>query len=300
VEAKKKIDEQKERGLYETDGEYEQAVSWYTSIMYDALGWVFFKEGRFAEAEVELLHAYELYHESPTVSHHLGQLYQAGYEGIGEGEEALARADSLWRMAENYYLKGTMAQAPGENPNREALEALYMERHGSDDGFEEYLADALDSDRATRRAEILDERIAEPEAMAPFDLRDLSGARMASAEILGKVIVINFWGTWCGPCVQEMPDYQELFDKYQGDEGVAILTINNDANPDVVKTWMDRKSFSFPVLLDDGYVGREGVHGFPTTWFVDSQGRVSFEKVGWSEALLEEFSWRVEALRGIS
>ena len=63
---------------------------------------------------------------------------------------------------------------------------------------------------------------------------------------------------------------------------------------------MDRKGFSFPVLLDDGYVGKVGVHGFPTTWFVDSQGRVSFQKEGWSEALLEEFSWRVEALRGTS
>ncbi len=61
---------------------------------------------------------------------------------------------------------------------------------------------------------------------------------------------------------------------------------------------MKKNGYDFAVLLDDGYVGKANVHAFPTTWFLDREGRKVFEKVGWSEKLLEEFSWRVEAIRG--
>jgi len=111
-------------------------------------------------------------------------------------------------------------------------------------------------------------------------------------------VVINFWGIWCGWCVKELPDLQKLHEKYAADPDVAILTIDNDQNPSDVPPWMKQRGFTFPVLLDDGYVTKVGVHAFPTTWFLDREGRKVFEKVGWSEKLLEEFSWRVEATRG--
>jgi hypothetical protein len=95
-----------------------------------------------------------------------------------------------------------------------------------------------------------------------------------------------------------MPDLQKLHEKYASDPDVAILTIDNDQNPDDVPPWMKQKGFTFPVLLDDGYVTKVGITAFPTTWFLDREGRKVFEKVGWSEKLLEEFSWRIEAIRG--
>jgi hypothetical protein len=95
-----------------------------------------------------------------------------------------------------------------------------------------------------------------------------------------------------------MPDLQKLHEKYAADPDVAILTIDNDQNPADVPPWMKEKGFTFPVLLDDGYVSKVAVHAFPTTWFLDREGRKVFEKVGWSEKLVEEFSWRVEAIRG--
>ena len=54
----------------------------------------------------------------------------------------------------------------------------------------------------------------------------------------------------------------------------------------------------FAVLLDDGYLDEVDLHRFPTTWFIDRQGRIAFIKEAWSESLVEEFGWRVEALRG--
>ena len=61
---------------------------------------------------------------------------------------------------------------------------------------------------------------------------------------------------------------------------------------------MQKNKYNFNVLFDDGYVdSKAGIKGFPTTWFVDKEGRITFVKVGWTQKLTEEFSWRIEALK---
>ena len=94
-----------------------------------------------------------------------------------------------------------------------------------------------------------------------------------------------------------MPDFQKLHEKYRDDTGVLILTINNDRNANDAKKYMEEKKYTFPVLLDNGYVNEVGVHAFPTTWFLDGEGKFVYVKRGWSEKLFEEFSWRIEAIR---
>jgi hypothetical protein len=94
-----------------------------------------------------------------------------------------------------------------------------------------------------------------------------------------------------------MPDFQKLHERYRRDPEVRILTIDNDPSPEKVRDWMRRKKFDFRVLLDDGYLDKTGVHAFPTTWFLDKEGRKVFEKAGYSKHLAEEFAWRVEAIR---
>jgi hypothetical protein len=59
---------------------------------------------------------------------------------------------------------------------------------------------------------------------------------------------------------------------------------------------MRSKKYDFPVLLDNGFSKKENVRAWPTTWFIDPQGRMAFKKEGWTEHLLEEFSWRIDAL----
>lgn len=81
---------------------------------------------------------------------------------------------------------------------------------------------------------------------------------------------------------------------------MAILTINNDRNPHEVEPWMKEHNDTFPILLDDGFVSATGVRAFPTTWFLDPQGNKVFEKIGWSEKRVEEFSWRIDAIKEAS
>ncbi len=306
IEGKKKIDEQKEHGAYDTEGDYERGLNWMTGIMYDALGWVFFHEGRLEDAENELLRAYDLHHENMKNLYHLGQLYETKHAAVQTEAGQGARAESAAMLpevvnylekAESFYFKGSTVQSPGENPNDEALKLLYEKQHGSLDGYDDYLATFEERDRARRKKEVMEARFEDPEPLEAFTLTVLDGDSLSTADLQGKTVAINTWGLWCGWCLEEMPDLQKLHEKYQDDADVLILTINNDPNLDEVRAWMKEQGYTFPVLIDDGYLARVGSHTFPTTWFLDRQVRKAFEKIGWSEKLIEEFSWRLDVLR---
>ena len=280
---KKRVE--RDRAFYKSDQEFQDRLKSAPAIGHDALGWVLFTRGRFDEAEQELLKALELSPGGRETLYHLGRLYEAKNDGA---------------RAEEYYVKGLTAQSPRTNPSEAALKALYDKRHGSAESYDTYLAGIRERDRAARRETVLAARIAAPAPVSAFALKTLDGRPVTLESLKGKIVVINFWGIWCGWCVKELPDLQKLHEQYAADPDVAILTIDNDQNPSDVPPWMKQRGFTFPVLLDDGYVTKVGVHAFPTTWFLDREGRKVFEKVGWSEKLLEEFSWRVEAIRGAS
>jgi thiol-disulfide isomerase/thioredoxin len=298
--AEEEIEEYRERGVFDSEEEAQQSADYFRSTMLDALGWVHFKQGLLDDAEGELLQAFELSKMNVTAPLHLGRLYERRHTLALEtdGDEELA--EGYLDQAQDFYLKGSLVARPGENPNDEALETLYEKRHGSLEGFEAYVAEASSRDATDRKAEILEDRLEEPKTFPAFSLEDLSGDTVSSDELAGKVVVINFWGTWCGPCVIEMPGIQEFYDQHKDDPGVVFLTIANDTNPDLVHRFMAEHEYSFPVLLDDGFVRDAGVRAFPTSWFIDARGQIWFEKQGWSEELAQEFAWRVEALRSVS
>ena len=278
---RKKVESQK--SFYDGEGEYESAMNSMTAMGHDAVGWILFLQGRTDEAEKELLKSFELDHDSRENLHHLGRFYEA------KGDMA---------KAEEYYVKGIAVPSPGINPSAASLKSLYAKRNGSDAGYDAYLAKLKDADRDRRKERILAGRLSAPVGVPSFSLKNLAGERVTLESLKGKVVVINYWGIWCGWCVKEMPDFQKLYEKYRNSADVAILTIDNDQNPDDVPPWMQQKKYSFPVLLDDGYVAQKAkITAFPTTWFLDRDGKKAFEKVGWSEQLLEEFTWRIEAIR---
>lgn len=269
---------------YETIGDYARARDAMDAQMIDALGWVYFREGRLADAKQQLDHAYELDPKFTRVLYHLGQT-----------AEANGRLDD----AERYYIKGALLPMFGGygGEARPALAKLYEKRNGSAAGYDRYLARIEQIDRAARKADIEKTWLADAATITPFSLKTLDGRVMAPDSLRGRASVINNWGTWCGPCVAEMAEFQLLAAKYSGDASVRILTINNDKDVGALRQWMNTKGYTFTTLIDDGFVSRAGVNAFPTTWFLDRDGRIRFIKVGTSEHLAEEFAWRVEMLR---
>lgn len=271
-----------EKTVTSDPAELAQAEAYINGGIRDALGWVLLQKGDTAAAKKELLAAYELLPKSESTLYHLGQYY--------ERNKQMAKAEELYR-------KGTLLQTARKNKNPEALKALYEKRNGSMKGYEAYMATLKDKDANARRSKILASKIKSPKPAPPFAMATLDGGKRALGDYKGKVAVINFWGIWCGWCVREMPDYQALAKKYAKDPKVSVFTVNNDTDLDKVKKWMKEQNYDFDVLVDDGWVGKQSVHGFPTTWFIDPRGRLAFEKTGWSEKLVEEFSWRIDALK---
>jgi tetratricopeptide (TPR) repeat protein len=296
AKVEEQMEEYRERGLFDSEEEFEEARGGARSRILDALGWVQYAQGRLDEAEETLLEAHQLAEKNVTVLLHLGKLYEARHEqAVADGDDT--RDGSFLAQAQDFYLKGSLIPQMAENPNEEALRTVYEKRHGSLDGFDAYFADAEKVGAGSRKEEILGERLDEPLTLGAFALETLAGDTVTSEILEGKVAVINFWGTWCGPCKVELPGIQEFHDQVKGDDTVVFLTIANDGNPDVVRKFMEVEGYTFPVLIDNGYVSEMDVTAFPTTWFTDGKGKIWFEKRGWSVELAQEFGWRVEALR---
>ena len=283
------------RDYFDTQGEWDSTLRHALSGVYDVIGWAYFKAGRVEDGRHTLERALAIA-PSQDVRYHLGQVYErlaVEAEEGGRGEAATEWLD----QAEDSYIAGFGASR-GENPNEAALEELYERRNGSREGIDEYLATLDERDRIRRRERILESRMEDAETYEPFELALLDGELVNSADFEGKIAVLHFWGTWCGPCVVEMPEYQEFDKHYREDPDVRVLSISNDDTNDIIEDYLAKNGFDFAVLVDEGYSERAGVTAWPTTWFVDRDGLVRFVKTGTALRLEEEFSWRVEALRG--
>lgn len=281
------------RNSFDTEGEWEQSLRYYLSIVYDAMGWAYFKGGRVEDGLHSLERALVLTESNRETRYHLGQVYEHFADESGDAEEAVEWLD----RAEDSYIAGLGSTRVGENPSQSAIEALYERRNGSRDGLDEYLATLTERDQIRRRERILESRVEAAGTYEPFRLARLDGSMVDSADLDGKIAVVHFWGTWCGPCIVEMPEYQKFDERYRHDPEVSVVSISNDASRDLVEEYLERNDFDFQVLMDDGYVQRAGIGAWPTTWFVDHDGYVQFVKRGNTSKLDEEFAWRVEALR---
>jgi thiol-disulfide isomerase/thioredoxin len=120
--------------------------------------------------------------------------------------------------------------------------------------------------------------IERPPRPAPdYDLIDARGMRHQLAESLGRVTLVNFWATWCPPCVHEIPSMNRLAAAYDEDE-FAIVSINFREDPDHILQFMREVNVDFPVLMDeDGAVSRDwGVFAFPSSFIIDRNGRIRY------------------------
>ena len=143
------------------------------------------------------------------------------------------------------------------------------------------------------------ELLKEAKTLAAFTLKDLDGKSLSSADWKGKVVLVNFWATWCGPCRAEIPDLVALQNKYR--DQVVVVGISEDEGPvEGVRKFADQYKVNYPIAMTNPEVEKlfPGIVALPTTFFIDRDGKVAQKHVGMLHARETEATARF--LAGLS
>ncbi len=133
-----------------------------------------------------------------------------------------------------------------------------------------------------------------------FVLKDIDGNEAKLADFKGKVVLIDFWATWCGPCKRAMPHIQRIYEKYK-DKDVVVLGINTRESPEgKVEPFLKEHKITYRTLVDnDGKVVKQyGVQEIPALFLIDKEGLIQREHTGFRENLFDVLSGEIEMLKG--
>ena len=183
---------------------------------------------------------------------------------------------------------------------RRKVGQLYSAKNGSEIGLGDRLLkahDAFAKEREERLAKLdppnINDGVNDP---LKFTLTRLDGSPLKLDDQRGKVIVMNFWATWCGPCLTEMPLFEKTIAKYKDDKDVFFLAVTTDEDRDLVAPFLKQYKFNLPIAYADYLNDHFAISSIPTTIILDRKGEVSFRQAGFNprEDFIETLSERIE------
>jgi len=132
-----------------------------------------------------------------------------------------------------------------------------------------------------------------PDAAPAFQLNDLNGKPISLAEAKGKIVLLNFWATWCGPCRAEIPDLVDLQKRYADRFEIIALATDED-DPDEVRRFVLQSGINYRVAMSSDAVRRDygGIAALPTSFVIDPEGRIVQKHVGLNDPSIYELEVR--------
>ncbi len=184
------------------------------------------------------------------------------------------------------------------------LKQAYTGSSGSEADWEDYKSRIEAKASEFLRSELKKQMVEQP--AAAFELKDLEGKTVKLADYKGKVVILDFWATWCGPCLGSFPGMKRLVEEFQSDPSVSFIFVNTwqeeENKVEVVKDFLEKNQYPFYVLMDseDKVVADYGVSGIPTKFIIDPKGKIRFKSIGFegdTDKMVKEVKLMIELAR---
>jgi len=286
---KEAMDDPKGKPSYLTAKEYKDNMKRTYGMYADTYALIQYKLGNYEKA----LDYQSQYVNSGYSSAEANELYCVYLEKVKGKEAAIQRAaefiesgDATENLKERFV--GMLASMSAEEAAGQTLAILENQ--------------ARKKSKEKMREDMIDEEAPQ------FTLKNLKGEDVSLADLKGKTVILDFWATWCGPCIASFPGMQTAVNKYQDDPSVEFLFVdtwengeNEEEKFEKVSKFIEKKEYNFHVIMDtaDKVVAAYGIRGIPTKFVIGPDGRIKFRKIGGGAAgkLIDELYSMIELVQ---
>jgi thiol-disulfide isomerase/thioredoxin len=223
------------------------------------------------------------------------------HESAREAGKWLARQGKGLDAARRYADAFVAPDSPAElrAKDRALLAQHYTKEKGTETGMGDLVLEAHDRAVASGAKRLARMREFDPNTGVSnpieYTLTALKGDPLQLSSLKGKVIVMDFWATWCGPCRVQQPLYEQVKEKFAGSDKVVFLAINTDEDSSVVQPFIESNNWNKDVYFEDGLSSLLRVSSIPTTVVFDTQGRVFSRMNGFvPEKFVDQLTARIQ------